>query len=114
MKKNLAVPTMILGLAALAAAQGPTTAPTPAPTPAPTLVPTKVGIIVMGQAIFSTKEGQEAQARLQSKFVPMKEKLDKRQADIQAKNDQLRKGAATMSPRVPLPIGATKSTTRVV
>ena len=94
MKKNLAVPTMILGLAALAAAQGPTAAPTPAPSP----IPTKVGIINMGGAIYSPKEGQEAQARLQSKFAPMKEKLDKRQAEMQAKTAQLRKGAATMSP----------------
>ena len=94
MKKNLAVPTMILGLAALAAAQGPTAAPAPAPSP----LPTKVGIINMGGSIYSTKEGQEAQSRLQSKFAPMKEKLDKRQAEIQAKTEQLRKGAATMSP----------------
>jgi outer membrane protein len=97
---------MILGLAALAAAQSPAPAPTQAATPAPapaaiparSQIPTKVGIINMAGAIYSTKEGQEAQSRLQSKFTPMKEKLDKRQAEIQAKTDQLRKGAATMSP----------------
>ncbi len=89
MKKNLALPTMVLGLAVLAAAQS--ASPVPGP------VPTKVGIINMAGAIFSTKEGQEASARLQAKFAPLKEKLDKRQADIQAKSDQLRKGAATMS-----------------
>jgi outer membrane protein len=85
LKKNFALPTMVLGLAALAAAQSPSP------------VPNKVGIINMAGAIYSTKEGQEAQARMQLKFAPVKEKLDKRQADIQAKTDQLRKGAATMS-----------------
>jgi outer membrane protein len=77
---------MVLGLAVLAAAQSPSP------------VPTKVGIINMVGAIYQTKEGQEAQARLQTKFAPAKEKLDKRQAEIQTKTDQLRKGAATMSP----------------
>jgi outer membrane protein len=48
-------------------------------------------------AISSTKEGQDASTRLQAKFAPVKEKLDKRYADIQAKTDQLRKGAATLS-----------------
>jgi Skp family chaperone for outer membrane proteins len=86
LKKNLALPTMVLGLAVLAAAQTP-----------PSPVPTKVGIINMAGAIYSTYEGKEASARLQARFAPVKEKLDKRQADIQAKTDQLRKGAATMS-----------------
>jgi outer membrane protein len=85
LKKNLALPTIVLGLAALAAAQSPSP------------VPTKVGIVNMTGAIFSTKEGQDAQARLQAKFAPLKDKLDKRQADIQTRTDVLRKGAATMS-----------------
>ena len=85
MKKNFALPTIVLGLAALAAAQ----------TPSP--VPTKVGIINMVGAIYQTKEGQEAQSRLQAKFAPTKEKLDKRQAEIQTKTDQWRKGSAAMS-----------------
>jgi len=89
LKKNLALPTMVLGLAALAAAQSPSPSPSP--------VPNKVGIINMLGAISSTKEGQEAVGRLQAKFAPVKEKLDKRLADIQTKTDQLRKGAATMS-----------------
>ncbi len=96
MKKNLALPTMVLGLAALAAAQIPSPSPSPSPSSGP--VPTKVGIINMAGAIYSTKEGQDASARLQTKYAPVKEKLDKRQTDIQTKTDQLRKGAATMSP----------------
>lgn len=86
MKKNLVVPTMVLGLAALAAAQSPSPAPT------------KVGIVNMVGAIYTTKEGQDANTRMTAKFAPVKDKLDKRQSDIQAKTDQLRKGAATMSP----------------
>ena len=81
---------MALGLAALAAAQSPSPSPSP--------VPTKVGIINMLGAISSTKEGQDANARMTAKFSPVKEKLEKRNSDIQAKTDQLRKGVASSSP----------------
>jgi len=76
---------MVLGLAVLAAAQSPSP------------VPTKVGIINTLGAIHSTKEGQDADSRMAAKFSPVKEKLEKRNSDIQAKTDQLRKGVATMS-----------------
>ena len=45
----------------------------------------------------STKDGQKAAGDLQASFAPKKAELDKKQADIAALQDQLRKGSATMS-----------------
>src|SRR5262249_17275031 len=59
--------------------------------------PTKVAIIHVQNAILSTKEGQKAAADLTTKFQPKKTELDKKQADLAALQDQLRKGSATMS-----------------
>ena len=85
MNKNLAVFTaLVLGAAALAHAQGQT--------------PTKVAIINVQNAILSTKEGQKAATDIQTTlFVPRKADLDRKQADVAALQDQLRKGSATMS-----------------
>lgn len=83
LKKNVVVTTaFLLGAAALAPAQAP---------------PTKIAIINMQGAILSTKDGQKAQQELQNKFTPKKSELDKKQADLTALQDQLRKGSATMS-----------------
>jgi outer membrane protein len=60
-------------------------------------VPTKIAIINVQKAIIDTKDGQKAAAELQTKFNPRKSALEKKQADIQSMQDQLRKGAATMS-----------------
>jgi outer membrane protein len=59
--------------------------------------PTKVAIISVQQAILQTKEGQKASADLQAKFMPRRQQLDKKQQDIQALQDQMKKGSATMS-----------------
>lgn len=84
MTKNFAVfPALVLGIAAMAHAQAP--------------APTKVAIINMQGAILSTKDGQKAQQALQAKFSPKKSELDKKQADLAAMQDTLRKGSATMS-----------------
>ncbi len=84
MNKNFAVvPALALGLAALAGAQG--------------AAPTKIGIIKIADAIQETKDGQKASATLNAKFAPKKADFDKRQADIQALQEQLRKGGATMN-----------------
>ena len=83
MKKNFVVfPALALGFAALANAQA---------------VPTKVAIIHVQNAILSTKDGQKAAADLQSTFAPKKADLDKKQQDIAALQDQLKKGQTTMS-----------------
>lgn len=60
-------------------------------------VPNKVGIIHVQNAIISTRDGQKAVAELQSRFSPKKEDLDKKQADIQGLQEQLKRGSNTMS-----------------
>ncbi|MGA2113337.1 MAG: OmpH family outer membrane protein [Bryobacteraceae bacterium] len=99
MKKNYVVScALVLGMAITAAGQA-APAAAPAPTPAATAgpTPTRVGIINITAAILQTKDGQKAAAELKIKFDPKKSALEKRQQDIQALQDQLRKGAATMS-----------------
>jgi outer membrane protein len=74
---------MVLAVAALANAQATT--------------PTKVAIIHIQQAIVSTKDGQKAQADIQTRFGPKRTALEKKQQDLAALQDQLKKGSATMS-----------------
>jgi outer membrane protein len=59
--------------------------------------PTKVAVIQVQTAILSTKDGQKAAGELQGKFAPKKSEIDKKQSDIAAMQDQLKKGQATMS-----------------
>ena len=83
MKKNFAVfPALVLGIAMLAHAQA---------------IPTKIGIIKVADAIQATADGQKAAAALNTKFSPKRADFEKRQANIQAMQDQLRKGGATLS-----------------
>jgi len=83
LNKNFVVfPTLVFGLAAMAFGQA---------------APTKVAIIHVQNAILQTKEGQKAAADLNTRFAPKKAALDKKQSDIAALQDQLRKGSATMS-----------------
>ena len=90
MKKNFAVSTVFVwGVAALAQAQTP---------------PTKIAIISMQGAILQTKDGQKAQQELQAKFTPKKSDLEKKQSDLAALQDQLRKGSATLSDEAKLKI----------
>jgi outer membrane protein len=84
------------------AAQAPAPAPplaagAAAPSPAPTATPNKVAIIALQKAVVSTKDGEKASADMQAKFGAEKAELEKRAADLQSKQDQLNKGAATMS-----------------
>ena len=84
MKKNLVVlSVLVLGVAALAQAQG--------------QVPTKIAIIHVQNAILSTKDGQKAAADLQTTFNPRQQELEKKRTELTALQDQLRKGSATMS-----------------
>lgn len=94
-KNAVALPALILGIAALALAQTP---PAAAPRQAAPLTnPTKIAIINIQAAILQTKEGQKASGDLAAKFTPRKSVLDKKQVDIQSLQDQLRKGSATLS-----------------
>lgn len=68
-----------------------------APPAAPAVAPTRVAVINIQQAIVNTKEGQKAGSELQAKFTARRSALEKRQADIQGLQDQLKKGSATMS-----------------
>jgi outer membrane protein len=100
LKKNVVIiPALILGVAALACAQPPAAPAAPAakPAAAPAPAPTKIAIIAIQRAILATKDGQKAAADLQTKYSPRRSVLEKKQADIQAMQDQLRKGGATMS-----------------
>ena len=91
---------LILGAAAVAFGQ-PAQAPAPAPAdgaaPAPTATPTKVAIIKLQEAVVKTTDGQKAATDMQAKFGARKSELEKRAADLQSMQDQLNKGAATMS-----------------
>jgi outer membrane protein len=85
-----------------AAAQTP-----PAGSPAPAQPPasakpsasagTRVAIIQFQQAVLSTQEGQQATAAMKTKFDPRKAQLEKRQADIQAMQEKLQRGGATLT-----------------
>lgn len=59
--------------------------------------PTKVGIIHIQNAIISTKDGQKAAAELQNKFDPKRKQLEQKQNEIASLQEQLRKGANTLS-----------------
>ena len=106
MTKSFATAALVVGFAAMAQAQtapaGQATAPAPAPVAAAPMagnvaLPTKIAIIAIQQAIMATKEGSAAGAALNTKYEPKKADFEKRQRDIQALQDQLKKGSATMS-----------------
>jgi outer membrane protein len=100
--KNIVFPAAILGAAAMACAQAPASGAIGAAGAKPavsaaTPAPTKVAIIYVQNAVLSSAEGKKVAAELQGKFGPRRATLEKRQADIQALQDQLKKGGATMS-----------------
>ena len=59
--------------------------------------PGKVGIINMQTAIVGTKDGQKAASDIQTRFNPKKADLEKRQSDIAQLQEQLNRGANTLS-----------------
>jgi outer membrane protein len=71
-------------------AHGQTSAPAPASG--------KVATMAFQAAIFETKDGQKAMADLQTKFSPVKARLDAKRAEIAKNEDALRKGQNTLSP----------------
>lgn len=98
MKKNFAVFACALAAATLAGAQTPGTPLVKPPAPQATgPAPTKIAIINVQQAIMSTGDGRKAATEMQTRFNPRQEQLKKMQADIQALQDQMKKGSATMS-----------------
>jgi len=57
----------------------------------------KVGVINIQSAIASTKDGQKAASDLQGRFSPKKTEFEKRQSDIAQLQEQLNRGANTLS-----------------
>jgi outer membrane protein len=95
LKKIFVVSALAWGVLSLAQAQTP--APPPAAPAAPAVIPTKVAVINIQAAILSTADGKKAAGDLSAKFDSRKVALQKRNTDLQAKVEQLRKGGATMS-----------------
>src|SRR5579862_4663048 len=58
---------------------------------------TKIALINMQEAIANTKDGQAQLAELDKKYGPKEQEFQKRAADIQAKQDQLKKTQNTIS-----------------
>ncbi|HLH00962.1 MAG TPA: OmpH family outer membrane protein [Bryobacteraceae bacterium] len=59
--------------------------------------PPKIAVIYLQGAIGNTKDGQKAVAELEAKTAPKKKQIDQRQSEIASLQDQLTKGANTMS-----------------
>jgi outer membrane protein len=59
--------------------------------------PGKIAVIYLQGAIGNTKDGQKAVAELTAKTAPKKKEIDQKQSDIASLQDQLTKGANTMS-----------------
>jgi len=98
---KIAVVFCVLALAAAAAAQqlGPAPAPVVVAEPgAPP--PVKVATIFAQNAIVSTQEGQKATAQLNAKYAPKKDEFERKQRELQALRDQLKKNLAGMNAAV--------------
>jgi outer membrane protein len=104
--KSFVTTVLAVSFAAMAQAQTPpagqpaVTAQAPAPSAPPAgnvALPTKIAIIAIQQAMMATKEGIAAGSVVNAKYEPKKAEFEKRQRDIQALQDQLKKGSATMS-----------------
>ena len=65
--------------------------------PAADQSPGKVGVINIQSAIAGTKDGQKAASDIQSRFNPKKAEFEKRQSDIAQLQEQLNRGANTLS-----------------
>jgi len=59
--------------------------------------PVKIAVIDMQGALLSTTDGQKAVADLKAKFAPKQQELEKRQAELAAKQEQYRKTENTIS-----------------
>lgn len=59
--------------------------------------PVKIAVINIQSAIVNTKDGQKANAKLESEYEPRKKDFDSRNAEITQLQDQLSKGGSLMS-----------------
>lgn len=65
--------------------------------PAQAPPPNKIAIIHLQNAIIGTKDGQKAAKELETKFMPKRQEIEKRQGEIQALQQQLRASSNTAS-----------------
>ncbi len=63
----------------------------------PAQAPNKIAIIHLQNAIIGTKDGQKAAKELETKFMPKRQEIEKRQGEIQALQQQLRASSNTAS-----------------
>jgi outer membrane protein len=64
----------------------------------PKVAPTvKIAVIAMREAMVATQEGQAAGKAMQAKYAPKRAAIEKEDAALAAMDEQLKKGAATMS-----------------
>lgn len=59
--------------------------------------PGKIAVIYLQGAIGNTKDGQKAVSELEAKTAPKKKEIDQKQNEIASLQDQLNKGANTLS-----------------
>lgn len=59
--------------------------------------PNKIAIIHLQNAIIGTKDGQRAAKELETKFMPKRQEIERRQGEIQALQQQLRASSNTAS-----------------
>ena len=59
--------------------------------------PTKIAIIHLQNAIIGTKDGQKAAKELETRFMPKRQEIEKRQGEIQSLQQQLRASSNTAS-----------------
>jgi len=57
----------------------------------------KIGVVDMQGALLTTKDGQKAAEELKAKFGPKETELNKRSQELQAKQEQYKKAANTLS-----------------
>jgi outer membrane protein len=87
----------VLCLAASSSAQEPPPVPLADGASAPAQLPVRVATIFAQNAIVSTQEGQKASAALNARFAPRKDEFERKQREVQALRDQLKKNLATMN-----------------
>ena len=63
----------------------------------PAQAPNKIAIIHLQNAIIGTRDGQKAAKALETKFMPKRQEIEKRQGEIQALQQQLRASSNTAS-----------------
>ncbi len=63
----------------------------------PAQAPNKIAIIHLQNAIIGTRDGQKAAKELETKFMPKRQEIEKRQGEIQALQQQLRASSNTAS-----------------